>query len=186
MPVLPLEPFVSPDDLFSDPESVAANPGRWWVLHTRPRAEKRLARELLGKGKSFFLPLHSRTWRHNGSTLSSHLPLFPSYVFLHGDEEARWAALKTNQVAQVIPVVDQGQLHDDLTRVHQLMVSGLPLTPEDRLEPGSPVEIIRGPLTGLTATVLKRGKGLRLVVEVRLLQRGVSAEIESWMVRALP
>ncbi len=185
MPLLPLEPFVAPDDLLGDPAALPAE-GRWWVLHTRPRAEKRLARELLRRGGAFFLPLHTRTWRSRGSTLSSHLPLFPGYVFLHGDGAARWVALETNQVARVIPVEDQRQLHDDLVRVHHLMVSGLPLTPEERLQPGAAVEIVHGPLAGLTGKVLKKGKGLRLVVEVRLLQQGVSAEIESWMARALP
>ena len=185
MPLLPLEPFVSPDDLLGDPARPPSE-GRWWVLHTRPRAEKRITRELLSHRCSFFLPLHTRTWRSRGSTLSSHMPLFPGYVFLHGDGDARWMALQTNQVARVIAVEDQRQLHDDLVRVHQLMVSGRPLTPEERLEPGATVEIIRGPLTGLSGKVIKRGKGLRLVVEVRLLQQGVSAEIESWMVRALP
>jgi transcriptional antiterminator RfaH len=185
MPLLPLEPFVSPDDLLGDPARPPSE-GRWWVLHTRPRAEKRITRELLSHRCSFFLPLHTRTWRSRGSTLSSHMPLFPGYVFLHGDGDARWMALQTNQVARVIAVEDQRQLHDDLVRVHQLMVSGQPLTPEERLEPGATVEIIRGPLTGLSGKVIKRGNGLRLVVEVRLLQQGVSAEIESWMVRALP
>src|SRR4029077_1000718 len=101
MPLLTLEPFVSPDDLFSATAGPPAE-GRWWVLHTRPRAEKRLARELLRHCRSFFLPLHTRTWRSRGSTLSSHLPLFPGYVFLHGEGDARWTALETNQVARVI------------------------------------------------------------------------------------
>jgi len=184
MPLLTLEPFVSPDDLFGDSASPPAE-GRWWVLHTRPRAEKRLARELLRHGRSFFLPLFTRTWRNRGTTRSSHLPLFPSYVFLHGDGDARWTALATNQVAQVIPVEDQRQLHDDLMRVHHLMVSGLPLTPEERLEPGAAVMITRGPLAGMTGKVLKKSKGLRVLVEVRLLQQGVSAEIESWMLQAV-
>ena len=48
------------------------------------------------------------------------------------------------------------------------------------------MEITRGPLEGLTGKVLKKGNGLRVVVEVRLLQQGVSAEIESWMLRAMP
>src|SRR5262249_45026295 len=112
MPVLSQEPFVSPDDLFTESGPPAIGEGHWYVLHTKPRAEKRLARELLSKGKSFSLPQHSRNWTHNGGKVTSHLPLFPSYVFLHGDEDARYTALKTNQVAYVIPVVDQRQLHN--------------------------------------------------------------------------
>src|SRR5262245_7692008 len=181
MPVLSQEPFVSPDDLFTESGPPAIGEGHWYVLHTKPRAEKRLARELLSKGKSFFLPQHTRNWTHNGGKMTSHLPLFPSYVFLHGDDDARYAALKTNQVAYVIPVVDQRQLHNDLFQVHYLMTRGIPLTPEERLEPGAAVEIIHGSLAGLRGTVIKRGKGLRLVVAVKMLNCGVSAEIESWM-----
>jgi transcriptional antiterminator RfaH len=185
MPVLPLEPFVSPDDLFTDNGPPAIGEGCWYVLHTRPRAEKRLARELLAKDKSFFLPLHTRDWMHNGGKVRSYSPLFNGYVFLYGDEEARWTALKTNQVAQVIPVTDQRRLHNDLFQVHELMNSGQPLTPEERLEPGTPVEVTEGSLTGLRGTVIKHGKGLRLVIAVKMLNCGVSTEIESWKVRSL-
>ncbi len=186
MPVLPLEPFVSPDDLFSESGPPATGQGQWYVLHTRPRAEKKLARELLAKGKSFFLPLNNRSWTHNGGKVTSYPVLFPSYVFLHGDEDARWTALKTNQVAYVIPVTDQRRLHDDLFQVHYLVSTGRPLTPEERLEPGDPVEIVKGSMAGVKGVVVKRGKGLRLVVAVKMLNCGVSTEVESWMVRSLP
>ena len=68
MPLLPLEPFVFPATLFSDvpPET---DGGRWWALHTRPRAEKGLARRFLRRGLAFFLPLYKRQWRSNGRLL---------------------------------------------------------------------------------------------------------------------
>jgi transcriptional antiterminator RfaH len=47
------------------------------------------------------------------------------------------------------------------------------------------VEIISGPFAGLEGKVLRRGKQLKLFVEVRFLQQGVSVEIESWMIQPL-
>lgn len=191
MPLLPPEPFVFPDDLLSAPAATQAAPpdplapARWWVLHTRPRAEKALARRILSQAVSFFLPLYQRQWRSRGRLLSSHLPLFPGYLFLHGDERARLRALETNLVAQCLPVSDQGQLWDDLVRVYRLMATGSPLSPEDRLQPGTRVEIISGPLAGLEGTILRKGKHLKFYVEVQFLQQGVSAEIESWMFQPL-
>lgn len=177
MPLLELETSVYPDDLFqSQPAS-----GCWWVLHTRPRAEKNLVRKLLRDGCAFFLPLHERQWLSTGRLLRSYLPLFPSYVFLHGDPYARLVALKTNLVVNVLPVEDQAQLHADLVRVHQLIASGSLLTPEDRLQPGSKVEITSGSLAGLEGKILRRGKKTKFLVEVQFLQRGVSVELESWM-----
>ncbi len=182
MPLLPLEPFVFPDDLLDQPAFLPELITKWWVLHTRPRAEKSLARRLLRSTIPFFLPLCKRQWRHRGRLLCSYVPLFPSYVFLRGDHPAVVKTLETNLVARVLPVEDQAQLHGDLARVYCLIASDAPLTPEDRLKPGALVEIISGPLAGLEGKVLRRGKQLKFIVEVQFLQRGVSVEIESWMI----
>jgi transcriptional antiterminator RfaH len=185
MPLLPQEPWLFPDNLLTRAPETAGGNARWWVLHTRPRAEKSLARQLLHNDTAFFLPLAKRRWPSRGRWLCSYKPLFPSYVFFHGDEDARRDALATNLIASCLPVVDQERLHADLTRVHRLMLTDAPLTPEDRLEPGAAVEITGGPFQGLTGTVLRRGHRLRLVVEVQFLRRGVSVELESWMLQPL-
>lgn len=186
MPLLPLEPFVFPDDLLDQP-SLPAGPsaepaGHWWVLHTRPRAEKSLARRLLRSTTPFFLPVCKRQWRHRGRLLRSYVPLFPGYIFLRADSQAVFKTLETNLVARVLPVQDQAQLHSDLARVYCLIATDAPLTPEERLKPGALVEITSGPLAGLEGKVLRRGKQLKFIVEVQFLQSGVSVEIESWMI----
>jgi len=154
---------------------------RWWVLHTKPRAEKALVRRLLRDGFAFFLPLYERRWVNRGRKHQSHLPLFPGYVFLRGDNEGRVASLTTNLVVQALPVADQRQLTDDLKRVYRLMESLQPMTPETSLEPGQCVTIAGGPLEGLEGRVVQQSRPWKFVVEVRFLQRGVSVELEQWM-----
>jgi hypothetical protein len=187
MPLLQLEPFLFPDDLLNTSIVGEADTGptRWWVLYTRPRAEKRLARCLFQKRLPFFLPLYQHRWRTQGRWLTSYLPLFPCYLFLHGDSEGRLKALQTNLVTMCLPVVDQKRLWGDLARVYQLMKSGAPLSPVERLRVGDEVEITTGPLAGLTGTIL-RGRKVRFCVEVQMLRRGVSVDIEGWMLRPLP
>src|SRR5262249_9435503 len=116
---------------------------------------------------------------------SSHLPLFPGYVFLHGAPDAPQTAFQTNQVARVIPVPDQDEFLSDLRRVFQLMRSGAPLTPQHRLEPGAWVEITSAPLAGMEGTILRRGTKLRFLVQVQFLQTGVSVEMDGCMFRPL-
>jgi transcription antitermination factor NusG len=113
------------------------------------------------------------------------MPLFPGYIFLHGDAHTRLRALETNQVAQVLTVPDGAELRTDLERVYKVMQGGMLLTPEERLQPGAEVEIVSGSLAGLRGKVLRRGKELRFFVEVHMLQRGVSVEVEGWMIRAV-
>ncbi len=144
MPFLPAEPFVSPSNLFEQAVASDEKDCRCWVLRTRPRAEKALARQLLGRRLRFFLPHYQKRSGANGRSIAYH-PLFAGYMFLHGDGNDRRYALETNQVAQVIPVEDQVQLHRDLVRVHDLIVTNAALSPEERLEPGMLVDIVSGP-----------------------------------------
>src|SRR5207248_9952873 len=101
------------------------------------------------------LPLCPRQWRSRGRELCSHLPLFPSYVFLHGDPQVRLAALQTKLVAHCLEVADQVRMRADLVAVHRLITSGSPLVPEERLQPGVAVEITSGPLAGLEGVVIR-------------------------------
>jgi transcriptional antiterminator RfaH len=183
MPLLPLEPFLFPDDSLLKPDASLDEATPWWVLHTRPRAEKALARKLLRRENPFFLPLCKHQWRNRGRTHCSYIPLFPGYLFLKGSSQTIFQTLDTNLVAQILSVVDQHQLQDDLARVYHVIATGAPLAPVERLQPGDRVEITNGPLAGLEGKVVRKGKQLKFIVEVQFLQRGVSVEIESWMIQ---
>jgi hypothetical protein len=185
MPLLPPEPIVYPEDLLSNGAPGGEVAQSWWVLHTKPRAEKSLARKCLKGGISFFLPQYEKRRRITGQMRSAYLPLFPGYLFLRGDDDARLAALKTNLVVTSLTVPDQAQLHGDLLRLYRLISAGAALTPEDKLSPGMWVEITSGPLLGLTGKIVRRGGNSRFVVEVQFIQRGVSANLESWTIRPI-
>jgi transcriptional antiterminator RfaH len=179
MPFLPLEPYLHPEELFTDPGCGRKENGRWWALHTRPRAEKTLARRLLARNQAFFLPLYKREYRSAGRLLKSYLPLFPSYLFVHGDEQSRIHALETNLVVSTIFVDDQEGIEADLVRVMRLMASGYVLSPEERLLPGTLVEIIDGPLTGIQGKIMQHSGRTRVFVEIKFLQSAVSVEVEN-------
>lgn len=179
MPVLPLEPFVYPEHLFAERDTINETQGQWWVLRTKPRAEKMVARKCLAMDISFFLPLYQPK---DGN---AHFPLFPGYLFLIGDHDARIRALSTKQIAQCLPVVDQAELAADLSRVHDLMTSEDEVIPETKLIPGAKIEITMGAFEGMTGTLIRRGSSLRILVEVRLLRQGVSVELDRGMFRIL-
>src|SRR5215207_3107804 len=119
MPLLAAEPTCFPEGLLTDPDVPVDRPGCWWAVHTKARGEKALARHLFGRSVAYYLPLHKQTWKNNGRTFTSHLPLFPGYVFLFGDDDARVAALESNQVSRLLPVPDPARLVSDLRRVRR-------------------------------------------------------------------
>lgn len=181
MPILSAEPDRFPADLFESADVGDWGFGAdWWVLHTKPRQEKSLARHLHAAGVAFFLPTVNRRARIRGRVLTSRLPLFTGYVFLHADASGRLTALTSNRVARCLAVSDQQRFSDDLRQVERLLASGAPVTAEERLAVGSPVEITSGPLTGLSGVIVRSATGRRFVVRVDFIQQGASVLIDDF------
>lgn len=178
MPILPAEPDRCPADLL---ERDVDSPGRqWWVLHTKPRQEKSLARHLYAAGLEYFLPLLRRRSRQRGRIVTSQVPLFTSYVFLRADADERVLALTSNRIVQSLAVEDQTRLGRDLRQVDALLSSGVPISPEERLAPGDEVEITSGLLAGLSGTIVRTAASRRFVVRVDFIQRGASVELDDF------
>jgi transcriptional antiterminator RfaH len=186
MPILPVENDKYPPELFAGYSTAADEAAHiWWVLHTRPRQEKCLARELLKASVPFYLPQVARRTRTRGRLHTSHVPLFTSYLFLLGSDSDRLRALGTNRVAQALRVVNQQQFWQQLTQLNRLIESKAPVTAEDRLQPGDLVEICSGSLTGMRGTVIRSEAGRRFVLRVDFIERGASVELdENTIVRA--
>jgi transcriptional antiterminator RfaH len=185
MLILPPETSYYPEYLFDRPGAALRAGRAWWVLHTRPCQEKRLARHLLRRQVPFYLPLIARTGGSRGAVPQSSLPLFPGCVFLLAAREERVTALATGRIARRVPVADQEQLWHDLGQVRRLIATGAPVTPEDRLAPGTPVEICRGPLGGLKGHIVGAATGRRFVVQVDCIRRGASVPVDGFNLAAI-
>ena len=180
MPVLPPEINLFPDNLLAEPAVMKAGDRCWWVLHTKPRQEKSIARRLVTDTIPFYLPLVARRTKTRDRLICSQVPLFPGYVFLFGTREERTNSLTTNRIANVLEVVKQEDLWRDLTQVKRLIDSGAPIRAEGRLVPGTSVEISSGPLAGLKGTILKDGSRRRFIVQVDFLQQGASVLLDDF------
>jgi hypothetical protein len=66
-----------------------------------------------------------------------------------------------------------------------LIDSGAALTIESRLEANQPVRVRAGALMGMEGIVVRRKNQTRLVVWVKMLQQGVSLEIEDYLLEPI-
>src|SRR6516162_87070 len=111
MPILTAEPEMYPSTLWQEDGVRDDRLARWWCLHTKPRHEKALARALRKRGVPHYLPqivCESRT--PAGREIRSILPLFPGYMFLHGDDYQRVEAIRGNHLANFLFVPNQAAL----------------------------------------------------------------------------
>ncbi len=182
MPILSAEPDLFPAALLDDEASAES----WWLVYTLARREKELMRRLRVLGIGHYGPLLRRRNRSAaGRIRESFIPLFPSYVFLRGDDYARQQALATRCVSRALTVPDSVRLVRDLRQIWRLLASDVPLEPETRLEPGRRVRVRSGSMLGLEGTVVKRRGNDWLVVAVEFLQQGVSVLLEDFQVEPI-
>lgn len=151
---------------------------RWWLVHTKPRQEKKLADQLRSTAIPHYLPVTNCKAITRGRPRFTKLPLFSSYLFLFADLDQRRTALITNRIVATHAVEDQVGLGRQLWNLADLIDKGVPLRVEDRLRPGQLVRVKSGLLADKTGTVIKRGGKTRLFVFVSELLGGVSLEIE--------
>lgn len=164
---------------------VAGFVGRWCVLHTRSRNEKKVAEHLARRGIQHFLPLARYRRTYGGRTKEVSIPLFPGYVFLCGGLEDRYEALRTNRVANVLEVASQEQLAHDLRQIERVVQSDKPVDLYPRLKKGARCRVIAGSLKGLEGVVLCRRGPWRVYVGVHFIGQSAELEIDSRMLEVL-
>ena len=154
---------------------------QWYAVRLKPNCEQTAAAVLSAKGIEYCLPVYKRRsrWSDRYKTILS--PVFPGYVFSRFDRSRRSALLSTPGVLHVVsfggvPVpVDPAEM----AAVRAIAESGLSAEPWPYLEAGQAVRIVEGPLMGLSGIVLGLKHGHRLVVNVTMLRRAVSVEVDS-------
>lgn len=165
---------------------VLAHEGTWWALYTMARFEKKLMRQLLEIEVPFYGPTISRRYRSpQGRIRTSIEPLFPNYVFIMGDEMARYKAVSTGSVSRWMPVGDSAELVTDLRQIRSLIQTEAPLSPELRLQPGQKVRVKTGVFKGFEGTIIRRENEIRLLISVRYMGRGASVALDDCQLEAI-
>jgi len=175
MPILQSEPDCFPVDLLLQ----TGDSLPWWACYTRSRQEKQLMRSLRAAEIGHYSPVITRRYRSpSGRVRQSYLPLFANYVFVKGDEMARYFAVCSGCVSRTLPVVDPLQLIDDLRQLQQLVNTGAPLSPEARIDSGDRVRVRNGQFAGFEGVVIRRQQHTCLIVEVRFMNQGASVVLD--------
>jgi transcription elongation factor/antiterminator RfaH len=70
--------------------------GRWYLVRTRPKSEKKAQWHLAAQGFQTYLPQIQRTIRHARKLTTVQVPLFPGYLFIALDlEQDRWVSVRS-------------------------------------------------------------------------------------------
>jgi len=157
---------------------------KWYALWTKSHCEQLVFDQLAAKGFHAFLPKIEAWSRRGGRRHCIHVPMFPSYLFLHHamDLNSYIEVLKTRELVRVLgggcdrlAVVPDAEIE----AIQKVVQAHLPALPYPYLREGQRVRITQGPLAGVEGILVhtKPNKGL-LVLSIELFQRSVAVEVD--------
>ena len=160
---------------------------QWFALSVTPKLTQAILIALENKGYENFTPFQTIVRKGRERDTEKRVPAFPGYVFVRLDLRFRLPVLMTPGVRGIVgygrqPAAIDAEEIEALTRVVE---SGLPAESSPFPRRGDRVELVAGPLAGLTGVLLKQTKGNRVVVQVSLIRQALAVDVESAWVRSL-
>ena len=152
-------------------------PVRWFVAHTRPRCEKRLADFCLEAGLIHFLPLYQSVKCYPGKRIIFQKPLFPGYVFLELTENDPPRIRQNRYVARLLEPVDQREFIEQLGDIRLALESEREVRLAPTITEGRRVQIKSGPLRGLEGVVLRRQGITEVVLRLDFIAQAAAVQV---------
>jgi transcription antitermination factor NusG len=151
----------------------------WFVAHTKPRREKKLATYCERHGIAATLPCYDSAHKYRGKTVVFRKPLFPGYVFLQLEPTKVAEVRQNDDVANLLDVFDQEkfyrQLHDILLALESKI--GVRLAPT--IGEGMRVRIKGGPLQGVEGWVEQRYGSSTVLLRLDFISQAAAVKLEA-------
>jgi len=146
----------------------------WFVLHVKPRTEKKMMARLNALHLFGHLPTYVKETRVQRRKVRRELPIFPGYVFTKLFPDERLEVLKSNLVVQAILVERPRRMIHQLRQVRRV-AGAAPSLRVVACAPGDVVKVVSGPFYGTEGVVSRRGREATLCLNVDML--GASVEV---------
>jgi len=159
----------------------------WFALTVKPQHEKAAEMQLEAASIQAYVPVYETRRRWSDRVKKVQIPLFRGYVFSRFEAAERWKVLSFPSVTSVVafggrpvPLSDE-----EIASIQAMAGSGLPLAPCPPVRAGEWVRISAGPLTGVEGIFVNEKSAARVVVNVELLNRAVSVEVDRNSIEAI-
>ena len=151
----------------------------WFVAHTRPRAEKKLAAFCLEQGFEHRLPLYPSVKNYARKRVVFEKPLFPGYMFVRIQRRHRQTLVQNRYVANFLEVPDQEEFVGQLDDIYRALEARVEIQVCPEIKPGLQVRIKSGPLRGTEAWVESRSKMSDVHLRLDFIGQAVVAKIQA-------
>lgn len=151
----------------------------WYVAHTRPRREKKLAEFCEREGFSVTLPVYKSIKKYPGKTLVFEKPLFPNYLFLKLLPHQRKKVYQSDYVANLLDVPDQKGFQEQLDDILTALETDYEICAMPHITSGKRVKIKGGPLRGMEGFVEERQGKFVVLLRLDFIAQSAGVKVDA-------
>lgn len=171
-------------ELFGD-LAITDDDRHWYVVHVRPRAEKKLAEYNYKHNIHYYLPQQDSERLYKYRKVMFTKPLFPGYVFVHCKLDDKLVLYRSGAIAHILKVPDETELVGELSQVYQGLDLGAELKEHAYIAEGTRVRIMSGPFNGLIGRVTDTSDITEIILQVTFLRQAVAVSVTSDQIEIL-
>lgn len=149
----------------------------WYVLHVKPRTEKKTVEFLRSYGYFYHLPVYLKITKVQRRKVKRELPLFPGYVFTKLFPDERLRMLQTNLIVHMITVLKPREMIHQLRQISRASRMKPEMRPAHSFKVGDLVRVKYGPLRGTEGYIKREGAHATLCLNVEILGAAVEISI---------
>ena len=158
----------------------------WYVLHVKPRTEKKVMLRLSGCCGFRYLPLLVKITKVQRRKVRREVPVFPGYVFARLSPDERVNMLKTNLLVRTIFVTRPREMIHQLRQIAHAGRGNGEMRPTNPFKAGDYVRVKYGPMRGTEGYVKREGAKATICLNVAILGLAVEMSISPEDVELVP
>ncbi|MDA1273893.1 MAG: hypothetical protein O2960_07565 [Verrucomicrobia bacterium] len=151
----------------------------WYVAHTRPRCEKKLADYCERESIAVTLPLFRSVKKYRGKKVVFEKPLFPSYLFVRMLPEKSRKVRQNDYVANLLDVVDQELFESQLDDILLAIEAEAEIVMAPYITAGARVKIKSGPLRGVEGYVETREGQCHVILRLDFIGQAAAVKVDA-------
>ena len=151
----------------------------WYVAHTRPRCEKKLAQFCEREGFSVTLPVYRSIKKYPGKVVTFEKPLFPNYLFIRLAPHQTKRVYQSDYVANVLDVPDQLTFQEQLDAILAALETEYEICALPHISVGKRVKITAGPLRGLEGFVEERQGKVLVLLRLDFIGQSAGVKVDA-------
>jgi transcriptional antiterminator RfaH len=152
---------------------------RWFVIHTKPRREKKLVEYCARQGIAATLACYASAHKYRGKTVVFQKPLFPGYVFVQLEPRQKDPVRQNDHVANLLEVFDQETFRRQLEDILLALKMNLEVRLAPSIGEGMRVRIKAGPLQGIEGWVERRYGAATVLLRLDFISQAAAIKLEA-------